>query len=82
MELKGLFEVFVIGDKKKAACIFLHFNELFKAPFFIYVYKKKSTELRVSKHKRNHVSSFLMKGCCLLHFYLVPQSKKNSCILN
>lgn len=29
---------FVTGDKKKAACIFLHFNELFKAPFFI---KKK-----------------------------------------
>lgn len=58
MELKGLFEVFVIGDKKKAACIFLHFNELFKAPFFIYVYKKRAQSFEFLSTKETTLVRF------------------------
>lgn len=58
MELKGLFEVFVIDDKKKAACIFLHFNELFKAPFFIHIYKKRAQSFEFLNTKETMLVRF------------------------
>lgn len=73
MELNGLFEVFVIGDKQKVACRFLLFNELFISSFFI----KKSTGLGVSKHEGNHVSSFLMKVVLFAAFLFGSPNPKN-----